>query len=175
MKELVLGQCRWKYLLIKFTNGKLFWKLNTNASCFRISHYKKYVWFILAGVIIILEPLIFILEKKFGALMNVNGPITSTPIIAENKILFAAWDSYLYALDRINGKLLWKWNNGTSIRNFSPAACTPVVHNSEVYIVAPDRYITAIDLHTGLTLWRNNDATVRESTRNFGRWEICLC
>lgn len=57
----------------------------------------------------------------------------------------------------------WKWNNGSSIRNYSPASCIPVTQDGVVYIVAPDRYMTAIDIATGKTLWRNNDATVRES------------
>ncbi|HZI00902.1 MAG TPA: PQQ-binding-like beta-propeller repeat protein, partial [Flavisolibacter sp.] len=61
------------------------------------------------------------------------------------------------------GKLIWKWNNGSSVINFSPAACIPVVHDNTVYIVAPDRYLSAIDMKSGKTLWRSNAATVRES------------
>jgi outer membrane protein assembly factor BamB len=59
--------------------------------------------------------------------------------------------------------LLWKWNNGSSIINYSPAACIPVIHDSVVYIVAPDRFLTAIDIYSGSTIWRTNEATVRES------------
>jgi len=58
---------------------------------------------------------------------------------------------------------MWKWNNGSPVRNYSPASCIPVISGGIVYIVAPDRYITAIDINTGQALWRNNDATVRES------------
>jgi outer membrane protein assembly factor BamB len=59
--------------------------------------------------------------------------------------------------------LLWKWNNGSTVRHYSPASCIPVVHEGVVYVVAPDRHISAIDINTGQTLWRNNDAAVRES------------
>jgi outer membrane protein assembly factor BamB len=59
--------------------------------------------------------------------------------------------------------MLWKWNNGSAIRNYSPAACIPVIKDDVIYIVAPDRYLTAIDFITGKTLWRNNESTVRES------------
>jgi outer membrane protein assembly factor BamB len=58
---------------------------------------------------------------------------------------------------------LWKWNNGSSVINYSPAACIPVVYDQVVYIVAPDRYLSAIDAKTGQTLWRTNQSTVRES------------
>jgi outer membrane protein assembly factor BamB/predicted phosphodiesterase len=94
---------------------------------------------------------------------ELKGPVVSTPVISGNMILFGAWDTWLYCLDRANGELIWKWSNGSTVRNFSPASCIPVVSDDVVYIVAPDRYISAIDLQSGKTLWRNNDATVRES------------
>jgi len=94
---------------------------------------------------------------------GLNGPVVSTPLLYDGKIIFGAWDRNLYALNNLNGELVWQWNNGSSIRNYSPAACIPVAANGIVYIVAPDRYISAIEAGTGKTLWRNNDATVRES------------
>ena len=94
---------------------------------------------------------------------ELGGPVVSTPVQYEGKIIFGAWDGNLYALDEQSGSLIWKWNNGSSIRNYSPAACIPVVNNGTIYIVAPDRYITAINSTDGKTLWRNNDAAVRES------------
>jgi outer membrane protein assembly factor BamB len=66
-------------------------------------------------------------------------------------------------LHKVSGKVLWKWNNGSTVINYSPAACIPVVYNNTVYIVAPDRYTSAIDLISGKTIWRTNAATVRES------------
>ncbi len=94
---------------------------------------------------------------------GLDGPVVSTPLLYADKIIFGAWDRNLYALDKNTGALLWKWNNGSSIRNYSPAACIPVAEAGVVYIVAPDRYISAINIADGQTLWRNNDATVRES------------
>jgi outer membrane protein assembly factor BamB/predicted MPP superfamily phosphohydrolase len=92
-----------------------------------------------------------------------DGPVVSTPLLYDSKVIFGAWDKNLYALDKTKGTLLWKWNNGSSVRNYSPAACIPVARDSIVYIVAPDRYISALNIKNGKTLWRNNDATVRES------------
>lgn len=106
---------------------------------------------------------------KFAGL---DGPVVSTPLLYGGKIIFGAWDRHLYAVNSSTGMLSWKWNNGSPVRNFSPASCTPVANEGVVYIVAPDRYITAIDYHTGGTLWRNNDATVRESIgiSEDGKW-----
>ncbi len=101
--------------------------------------------------------------KELWVFSGIDGPVVSTPVISNNKIIFGAWDRHLYALDKNTGALLWKWNNGSTVRNYSPASCIPVIAGGAVFIVAPDRYISAIDIETGKTLWRNNDATVRES------------
>jgi outer membrane protein assembly factor BamB/predicted phosphodiesterase len=103
---------------------------------------------------------------------GLQGPVVSTPILYEDKVIFGAWDRNLYALDKNSGAMVWQWNNGSSIRNYSPASCIPVISGGVVYIVAPDRYISAINVTDGKTLWRNNDATVRESIgiSADGRW-----
>ncbi|HEX7845674.1 MAG TPA: PQQ-binding-like beta-propeller repeat protein [Chitinophagaceae bacterium] len=100
------------------------------------------------------------LTWKLGGL---DGPVVSTPLLYDGKLIFGAWDRNLYAVSSSSGELIWKWNNGSTVRNYSPASCIPVASNGIVYIVAPDRYISAIDAKVGRTLWRNNDATVRES------------
>jgi outer membrane protein assembly factor BamB len=94
---------------------------------------------------------------------GLEGPVVSTPLLYEGKVIFGAWDRNLYALDKDNGQLVWKWTNGSTVKNYSPASCIPVAHDGVVYIVAPDRYISAIDAASGKTLWRNNDTRVRES------------
>lgn len=94
---------------------------------------------------------------------GLQGPVTSQPVIADSLLIFGAWDRHLYAVNKANGALVWKWNNGSAVINFSPAACVPVVHDGVLYIVAPDRYLSAIDLRNGKTLWRTNEYTVRES------------
>ncbi len=101
--------------------------------------------------------------KLIWQFKGLDGPVVSTPLLYDGKLIFGAWDRNLYALNSGNGQLHWKWNNGSAIRNYSPASCIPVAANGVVYVVAPDRYISAIDAKDGKTLWRNNDATVRES------------
>jgi outer membrane protein assembly factor BamB len=94
---------------------------------------------------------------------SLAGPVVSTPVVYKDYVIIGAWDTYLYTLNKLSGKLIWKWSNGSAVRNYSPASCIPVIAGDIVFVVAPDRYITAISLTTGKTLWRNNDATVRES------------
>ena len=107
------------------------------------------------------------LDGNSGTLLwsfdSLQGPVVSTPVFNNETVIFGAWDGNLYALNKLDGKLKWKWNNGSVIRHYAPAACSPVIVDSVVYVVAPDRYISAIDFGSGKTLWRNNDAAVRES------------
>jgi outer membrane protein assembly factor BamB/predicted phosphodiesterase len=101
--------------------------------------------------------------KTIWQFSGLEGPVVSTPLLYNSQVIFGAWDKNLYAVNRTDGQLNWKWNNGSSVINYSPAACIPVAANGVVYVVAPDRYITAINGDNGKTLWRNNEATVRES------------
>jgi outer membrane protein assembly factor BamB/predicted phosphodiesterase len=101
--------------------------------------------------------------KTIWTSKELNGPVVSKPVLENGTLIFGAWDRHLYALNSSTGTVLWKWNNGSSVINYSPASCIPVIADNVVYVVAPDRYISAIDVFTGNTLWRNNDAAVRES------------
>lgn len=101
--------------------------------------------------------------KELWKYSGLDGPVVSTPLLYKGRIIFGAWDRHLYSLDAQTGELNWKWNNGSTVRNYSPASCIPVAHDGVIYVVAPDRYISAIDAADGKTIWRNNDATVRES------------
>jgi outer membrane protein assembly factor BamB len=82
-----------------------------------------------------------------------------------NKIYFGTWGTEFYALDASTGALVWKWNNGSANRMYSPAACYPVATKNRIFIVAPDRYMTVFNSETGNVIWRKNDNEnrVRES------------
>ena len=142
--------------------GRLRWKFKTNAS--------------VLGSPLIESGIVYIggsdhhfraIDIETGQLIfeydSLQGPVMSKPVIYSNVLFFGAWDKYLYAYDLNKREIKWKWSNGSSIINYSPAACIPVVKDDVVYIVAPDRYLSAIDINTGKTLWRTNEATVRES------------
>lgn len=87
----------------------------------------------------------------------------ASPVVDGDDLIFGAWDTYLYCLNKNDGSLRWKWNNGKSANMLGPGNCVPVVTSDKVIIVAPDRYMTAIDRSTGKTIWRNKDHKYRES------------
>lgn len=60
------------------------------------------------------------------AFAGVRGYIETKPLVTDNKVIFGAWDNTLYALNKADGKELWKWTGGLTRMHFSPAAVWPV-------------------------------------------------
>ena len=94
---------------------------------------------------------------------GVKGYIETKPLVTDKKVIFGAWDNTLYALDKADGKELWKWTGGLTRMHFSPAAVWPVASDGKVFITDPQRAMTAIDLKTGNTVWRTFQSMVRET------------
>ena len=161
-KKVVFGSADGTIYCLNTTNGKLIWKYKTNASVLGAPLIQNNTVYI-GGSDHFFRAIDLKTGKEKWNFNGPNGPVVSTPVINGDKLIFGAWDRNLYALNKNNGEPLWKWSNGSTVINYSPASCIPVVINNTVFVVAPDRYISAIDLNTGSTLWRNNDAGVRES------------
>jgi outer membrane protein assembly factor BamB/predicted phosphohydrolase len=94
---------------------------------------------------------------------DINGYVEAKSLIYDNKIIFGAWDSKLYALDKNTGKLNWIWESPLNHSLYSPAACWPVASHGNIFIAAPDRNVTAIDASNGKMIWRNNKWKFRET------------
>lgn len=94
---------------------------------------------------------------------GVEGLMQAQAAIYDDYLVFTAWDTHIYCLNKINGELLWQWNNSRPVALLSPGNIVPVISNGKVFIVAPDRYMTALDLATGQEVWRTNKHQVRES------------
>jgi eukaryotic-like serine/threonine-protein kinase len=74
--------------------------------------------------------------------------ITSSPAIAENLILFASLDGYLYALDVKSGWLVWRF------RMDKGSISSPCIHNNSAFVGSIDGNIYAVDLRTAKEIWR---------------------
>jgi outer membrane protein assembly factor BamB len=161
-KTVVLGSSDGYVYALESRTGKLKWKYKTDDSVLGSPIIEKNNVYIGGS-----DGKFRCLDLKTGkerwSFKGLEGPVVSTPLLYEGKVIFGAWDRNLYALNKGDGQLIWKWTNGSSVRNYSPASCIPVAHDGVVYIVAPDRYISAIDATNGQTLWRNNDMRIRES------------
>lgn len=142
--------------------GKLQWKVKTGAAVLGSPLIENGMVYI-GGSDSLFRAIDLQTGKMVWSFKGLEGPVVSQPVISGNTLVFGAWDRNLYALNKRDGALLWKWNNGSTVRNYSPASVIPVIKDGAVYIAAPDRVLTAIDLQTGATLWRTAQSAVRES------------
>ncbi len=90
-----------------------------------------------------------------------EGMIQSKPLVYKDKIIYGAWDGYLYSVDAKNGLLNWRWSENPNFY-YSPAGCRPATDGEYVYVVTPFKHLYAIDLLLGSTKW---------STDKFAAWE----
>ncbi|MDR2774694.1 MAG: PQQ-binding-like beta-propeller repeat protein [Tannerella sp.] len=94
---------------------------------------------------------------------SIKGYIETRPLIIDDKVIFGAWDNCLYALNKADGTLVWRWNGGRPGMFYSPAAVWPAAAHGKIFIADPARCLTAIDLLTGKTVWRTDQSMVRET------------
>lgn len=150
-----------RLITVKSTDGSILWSTTSsgpyvadgiveNGSLYQGGYKKMEKWNLADGK----------LAWRFD---SINNYCQASPTIAGDNLLFGAWDTHLYCLDKNDGTVKWKWNNGKAANMLGPGNVVPVVSGDKVIIVAPDRFMTAIDLATGKTLWRDNSHKYRES------------
>lgn len=160
--KVIIGSGDGNIYCLNVTNGNLIWKLKTEAAVLGAVTIDKHIAFI-GGSDHNFRAIDIASGREVWKFNGLKGAVVSKPLIYEDKIIFGAWDTNLYALNKNDGSLAWKWNNGSAVRHLSPAMCNPVAYDGVIYVVAPDKYLSAIDAQTGTALWRTNEATIRES------------
>ncbi len=93
---------------------------------------------------------------------SAKGMIEIKPLRLGNKIIYGAWDSYLYCIDSREGWLIWKWREDKSFY-YSPAAVEPVTDGKSIYITSPLKHTMKIDPMLGKTIWKSDKYDVWES------------
>ena len=160
--KVVFGSTDHYIYCLNSQTGELIWRYKTGAPVVAAPVIESGIIYIGAS------------DGKFRAIDLESGELTwefpgiedfveTKPLVYWNKVIFGAWDSFLYSLKINDGTLAWKWSNNHPWKLVSPAACWPVAASQKIFIVAPDRYMSAINAETGETTWRTNRYKVRES------------
>ncbi|MBE9666157.1 outer membrane protein assembly factor BamB family protein [Mucilaginibacter boryungensis] len=76
-----------------------------------------------------------------------GGKIYSTPCAADNFIVVACTDDYLYCLDKNTGRINWKAVSG------KPIVASPVIKDGRVFCGSSDGHFKCYDLKTGKVNW----------------------
>jgi len=161
-EKVVFGSSDKNIYCLDIKNGKLLWKFLTQAPVVAAAVIENGIVYVGGS-----DGRFRAIKLNNGGLVwefdGVKGFVETKPLIYQKKVIFGAWDTYLYALDINDGSLAWKWSNNNPGLLYSPAACLPVASNNKIFIVAPDRFMTAVDAKTGQTVWRSKKHKVREA------------
>ncbi len=79
---------------------------------------------------------------------STNGPVTSSPAVADGKVYVGSHDQNLYAFDAENGNRLWNFTINSKFLS------SPAVANGKVYIGPDDGNIYCLDASTGTQIWK---------------------
>ncbi|WP_270087963.1 PQQ-like beta-propeller repeat protein [Sphingobacterium sp. SYP-B4668] len=84
-----------------------------------------------------------ILKWKF----QTEGKIFSSPVVFGDMVLIGSCDSNLYALDKIDAKLLWKFKTNGEVRS------SVAIASNRVFFLSSDGIFYALDADSGLLQW----------------------
>ncbi|MBP6793794.1 MAG: PQQ-binding-like beta-propeller repeat protein [Saprospiraceae bacterium] len=87
----------------------------------------------------------------------------SSPAIYKNTIYFGSGNGYLYAINKVNGKEIWKYKTNGIIHS------SPAIAFGIVYFVGWDTYMYAVNAKTGKEVWKFK---IDEDTVNYNQTGI---
>ena len=99
-----------------------------------------------------------------GGFITVNARINSSPLVANNKVYFAAEDNYLYALDEKTGKKIWDFTDNTELFNIS-------FYKNIIYTHDFASNIYALDADTGKLIWKTTGESISDNI-NFSSYLV---
>ena len=84
-----------------------------------------------------------------GWKFSTGAPISSSPLLKQDKLYAGSWDHFLYALNAMDGRLIWKYQGGGGIYYSAPT-----LSNDSIYITADDGNLFALDAEDGKLKWK---------------------
>ncbi len=78
---------------------------------------------------------------------STDGPIHSSPAVANGTVYIGSKDGKLYALDTATGAKRWEYQTGSWVQS------SPAIVNGVVYFGSNDGKLYALDAHSGEKLW----------------------
>ncbi len=95
-----------------------------------------------------------------------SAPLTSSMILADNKLYSACEDRFLYCVDITTGRLLWKEQNTGTCSELS------YLNGVVYYLGGGDGLLHAVDANTGKHLWKVSSPDLKV---NSGAWFYGVC
>ena len=87
--------------------------------------------------------------EEFAWMYKTGGPVRSTPVHYQDKIIFGSTDGSLYAVKAETGEFLWAFKTGGAV-NSSPS----VDKDGRIYFLSGDNYFYCLNSDNGTMLWK---------------------
>ena len=90
-------------------------------------------------------------EGEFNRLawtFKTAAPVRSTVVTVGNALYFGSNDGWFYALNKQNGKLIWKTDCGSALSS------SPAFSNGLIYVLSQQQNMIALDAKTGKIAWK---------------------
>ena len=97
-----------------------------------------------------------------------DGPVRSSPAVAEGTVYVGSTDGRLYAIDAATGREVWRVDVG------SPVSSSPAVAGGLVLFVSADGVCHAVDRRTGTTRWQFTTGDLLPWEWGFEGWDVYL-
>jgi outer membrane protein assembly factor BamB len=94
---------------------------------------------------------VYALDSRSGWVVwrtRTNGPVISSPTMANGAVFIGSADRNMYALDARNGRLVWKYETEGQVTS------SPAYANGAIYFGSIDHYLYSLDAETGELRWR---------------------
>lgn len=88
------------------------------------------------------------MEPKTQTIADAFDVYLSSPVLDKDNVYFGGGDGNLYAVNRANGELRWKFKTGDVVHS------SPALLNGTLYFGSWDSYFYAVDAATGKEKWK---------------------
>lgn len=87
-------------------------------------------------------------DLKLAWTFETEGPILSSPVVADGTVFFGSSDQSVYAVDLRTGEKRWSFETGDLVD------APPLILNGKVYIGSADYFFYCLDAATGALVWK---------------------
>ena len=98
-----------------------------------------------------------------------SDPVTSSPVIVGESIVFGCRDGGVYALDRVSGAPLWRFAASSGV------GASPTVHGDRIIVADYNGYAYVLDTDDGKEVWRKKVGTKMVSSPAVSGERVLFC
>ena len=109
--KVVFGSTDKNIYCLDVKDGRPLWKVATGAAVVGGATIEKGVVYI-GGGDRTFRAVSLVTGKVIWEFRGLGGFVETKPLVYRDKVIFGAWDTWLYALNAGDGTLAWKWSNG---------------------------------------------------------------